>query len=345
MPGGRRPRRRPAPKEPKIDWAGLKRRTRQVTRSGVGLQLHPGRRRQDARSSSAPKAAREAAGPAAGAVAPSIYTIQDDGKRLNRIASGTADRRPTPSDDAPPRASRRVRRRDLEPERSPATAGPSSTRRAIGLQRAVSAAAVAAGGGCGGGVGGGGPAAAGGSAAAPARRPPVAAAAAQEAGHLRRHRQDRQAQRVGGDVRRRLADDEVPLLRPQDARQGLGRHARQVQAAGRVRRRPPGADERHQRDDRRAERLAHRRLGRRRPRPRRGRRRRRRPATSASTSRPTTPRGRYKVAHVYEDGPGRQGLGQGRDGQLPDRHRRQARQGRRRLLRRSSAAGSTARSS
>ncbi len=42
---------------------------------------------------------------------------------------------------------------------------------------------------------------------------------------------------------------------------------------------------------------------------------------------------------------GRQGLDQDRQGELPDRHRRQARQGRRRLQQRSWAAGSTARSS
>ena len=69
--------------------------------------------------------------------------------------------------------------------------------------------------------------------------------------------------------------------------------------------RPPRADERHQRDDRRAERLAHRRLGRRRP---------RRGAAASRAPRhdpPPRPRprgrrrgsGRYKVAHVYEDGP------------------------------------------
>ncbi len=69
------------------------------------------------------------------------------------------------------------------------------------------------------------------------------------------------------------------------------------------RRRPPRADERHQRDDRRAERLAHRRLGR--PRSRR----RRRGATGVMTRhlgldlQADQASGRYKVTHVYEDGP------------------------------------------
>ena len=39
---------RSRPRHPNIDWAGLKRRTRQVTRTGVGFQLRPRQRRQDA---------------------------------------------------------------------------------------------------------------------------------------------------------------------------------------------------------------------------------------------------------------------------------------------------------
>ena len=46
---------------------------------------------------------------------------------------------------------------------------------------------------------------------------------------LRREGEDRQAGRMGGDVRRRVADDEIPLLRSEDARQGLGRDAGKYQ--------------------------------------------------------------------------------------------------------------------
>ena len=54
---------------------------------------------------------------------------------------------------------------------------------------------------------------------------------------LRRQGKGQQAGRVGGDVRRCVADDEVPLLRRQDARHELGRDAFEVSAAGRIRRR------------------------------------------------------------------------------------------------------------
>ena len=91
--GGRRPtgRRGPSrPSTPKIDWAGLKRRTRQVTRGGSVFSYIPA---SDGRTLIF--AGSEAGGPApagrggGGGGAPSIYSIQDNGKRMTRIASGT----------------------------------------------------------------------------------------------------------------------------------------------------------------------------------------------------------------------------------------------------------------
>ena len=55
--------------------------------------------------------------------------------------------------------------------------------------------------------------------------------------------------------------------------------------------------------------------------------------------------GRYKVDPRLRGRAGRQGLDQGREGQLPDRHRRQARSRPATTTASSSAAGSTARSS
>ena len=151
-----------------------------------------------------------------------------------------------------------------------------------------------------------------------------------------------QSSRMGRDVRRRLADDEVSLLRSQDARHGLGRDARaKYQAAGRVRRRPAGAAQHHQRDDRRVERLAHRRAPpprwprrrRRRDRPSRHRaraRRRRRPLQRRPTS--------TKMARPTRTG------SRSRSRRLPDRDRRQAGQSRRRLLAAARTIVSTAKS-
>jgi tricorn protease len=90
------------PKTPKIDWAGLKRRTRQVTRLASVSNYIPG---GDGRtlifvgSEGAPGGPGGPGGRGAGGGggAPSIYTIQDNGRRMTRIAAGTP--RPTTGDD------------------------------------------------------------------------------------------------------------------------------------------------------------------------------------------------------------------------------------------------------
>ena len=61
------------------------------------------------------------------------------------------------------------------------------------------------------------------------------------------------------DLRGMLAGHEIPVLRPEDARYRLGRHQAGLQAPAQVRRRLPGRLRHLQRDDRRAQRLAHRR--------------------------------------------------------------------------------------
>ena len=83
---GAPPRRGPAerrqpPREIKMDWAGLKRRTRQITRMPFPIfsyTLAPDSRTIVFVTS-------EPAGPAS---VPVIYSVQDDGKRLTRITTG-----------------------------------------------------------------------------------------------------------------------------------------------------------------------------------------------------------------------------------------------------------------
>jgi tricorn protease len=96
------------PKTPSIDWAGLKRRTRQVTRGSSVVTYIPA---QDGRTlifagSEGGTGAPGGFGGRGGGGTPSIYTIQDNGKRLTRIATGTP--RPATSDDEdrPPRGLR-----------------------------------------------------------------------------------------------------------------------------------------------------------------------------------------------------------------------------------------------
>ncbi len=72
------------------------------------------------------------------------------------------------------------------------------------------------------------PAPAGGGSAGAAQTAAARRQRAAAADQLRGEGQGRPPGRVGRDVRRRLADDEVPLLRREDARDGLGRDARQV---------------------------------------------------------------------------------------------------------------------
>ncbi|MGI9104700.1 MAG: S41 family peptidase [Pyrinomonadaceae bacterium] len=73
---------KPTPKPIVIDWPGLKRRTRQLTRmpfAVTGYNLSPDSRTVVFVSSE----------PAGAASVPVVYSIQDDGKRLTRITSGT----------------------------------------------------------------------------------------------------------------------------------------------------------------------------------------------------------------------------------------------------------------
>ena len=109
-PEGRRPMmaRAVTPKTPKIDWAGLKRRTRQVTRGGSVFTYIPANDGRTlifagteggAAGGGGPGGFRGAGGGGGGT--PSIYTIQDNGKRQTRVASGNP--RPTVADgDTPP---------------------------------------------------------------------------------------------------------------------------------------------------------------------------------------------------------------------------------------------------
>ncbi|MGI9168254.1 MAG: S41 family peptidase [Pyrinomonadaceae bacterium] len=80
------PRRSPAerrqpPKEIKMDWAGLKRRTRQITRMPFPVQNYTVA--PDSRT-----IVFVTTEPAGTGTVPVIYSIQDDGKRLTRITSG-----------------------------------------------------------------------------------------------------------------------------------------------------------------------------------------------------------------------------------------------------------------
>ncbi|MBC8097135.1 MAG: PDZ domain-containing protein, partial [Akkermansiaceae bacterium] len=84
--GAQPPRRGPAerrqpPKEIKMDWAGLKRRTRQITRMPFPIFSYTVA--PDSRT--IVFVTSEPAGPAS---VPVIYSVQDDGKRLTRITSG-----------------------------------------------------------------------------------------------------------------------------------------------------------------------------------------------------------------------------------------------------------------
>lgn len=85
-----------------IDWSGLKRRTRQVTRAGSVMNFIVGIDGKTlyfmAGESTGAGGGRPGAGAGGFGGARSIYSIQDDGKRLTRIAAGatpTADAAPT----------------------------------------------------------------------------------------------------------------------------------------------------------------------------------------------------------------------------------------------------------
>jgi tricorn protease len=100
------------PRTPKIDWAGLKRRTRQVTRGGSVFSFIPSGDGRTLIVSGSEAVAAGLGGPGGrggggggGGGTPSIYSIQDNGKRMTRIASGTP--RPTADDeDSRPRGMR-----------------------------------------------------------------------------------------------------------------------------------------------------------------------------------------------------------------------------------------------
>jgi len=76
------------PKEPKIDWSGLKRRTRQVTRSVSSVTSYLPANDGRTLIFVAPEGGGGRRGGGGGEGGASIYTIRDDGKRLNRLAAG-----------------------------------------------------------------------------------------------------------------------------------------------------------------------------------------------------------------------------------------------------------------
>ncbi len=84
----------PAAREAKIDWAGLKRRTRVVTRTMSNvLRYAPA---QDSRTVVFVASEGTSTGDP-----PALYAIQDDGKRLSRLTSATPSTERASSDDAP----------------------------------------------------------------------------------------------------------------------------------------------------------------------------------------------------------------------------------------------------
>ena len=95
-------------KDVKIDWAGLKRRTRQVTPNTLSafnyIVANDGKTIIFVGSEGGGGIGRGGAGGGGGG-APTLYSIQDDGKRLSRITSGGAAPADT-GNDGPPRGFR-----------------------------------------------------------------------------------------------------------------------------------------------------------------------------------------------------------------------------------------------
>lgn len=93
-PAGRRPpmERRQPPRDIKMEWTGMKRRTRQITRMPFPISNYTVA--PDSRT-----IVFVTSEPAGVASVPVIYSIQDDGKRLNRITSGQP---PSEDGDGPP---------------------------------------------------------------------------------------------------------------------------------------------------------------------------------------------------------------------------------------------------
>ena len=101
------------PKEPKFDWPGLKRRTRQVTRTAGAVRTYL----PAADGKTIIFVASEGGGGLGGGRGPggggggggggaSIYTIQDDGKRMTRITTATPAATPAEGDEPTPRGFR-----------------------------------------------------------------------------------------------------------------------------------------------------------------------------------------------------------------------------------------------
>jgi tricorn protease len=102
----RPPSRTVAAKTPTIDWSGLKRRTRQVTRTGSVFNYTPANDGKTLIFVASEGGAGGGGGGrggfgGGGGGARSIYSIQDDGKRLTRIASGAPVPTPAEGDDRP----------------------------------------------------------------------------------------------------------------------------------------------------------------------------------------------------------------------------------------------------
>ncbi len=100
-----------SPKTPKIDWAGLKRRTRQVTRAASVFNYIPAKDGRTLIFVGSEGGAGGQGGPGGfggrgGGGTPSIFIIQDNGKRMTRIASGTPRPTTTGDDDDRPRGFR-----------------------------------------------------------------------------------------------------------------------------------------------------------------------------------------------------------------------------------------------
>ena len=202
--GGRVGGRAVTPKEPKIDWAGLKRRTRQVTRGGSVLNYIPandGKTLIFVGSEGGRRRRRPAGSAAGGGGDASIYTIQDDGKRMTRIATGTPrPATPARTKTAPRHARRFSRRHDLNLSLTKDGRTLFFQEGDVGLQhdRSLVAAEVAADGG---GRGGSAAVAADGGGESRAgrqrRRRGRRRRRVEAEDHLQRHRPDRQARRNG----------------------------------------------------------------------------------------------------------------------------------------------------
>jgi len=91
--------RREPPKAPKIDWDGLKRRTKQVTRAGSVSSFLPA---NDGKT----LLFVASDGPSGRGGGRAIYSIQDDGKRLSRLSSSSGSPGGGSGDDNEPRESR-----------------------------------------------------------------------------------------------------------------------------------------------------------------------------------------------------------------------------------------------